>query len=113
MLSEEDKADVKNAMGKAIANKVSKVTRDKSHVPANSNADLIRTARKSRDKGNLPAMGQKILASMSRENSAKSKALQGKKEGKPKFYASQMEQHGGFPKSEIEKARRYETKKGI
>lgn len=78
MLSEEDKADVKNAMGKAIANKVSKVTRDKSHVPANSNADLIRTARKSRDKGNLPAMGQKILASMSRENSAKSKALQGK-----------------------------------
>lgn len=28
-ISKEDKADVKNAMGKALANKVGKVTRDK------------------------------------------------------------------------------------
>jgi len=31
-LSSEDKADVKGAMGKAIANKVSKVTRDKNYI---------------------------------------------------------------------------------
>ena len=114
MLSEEDKADVKGAMGKAIANKVSKVTRDtpyghgaktskslselgleksrslsgkekgelasyrakskalqgkKEHrIVTNSNADLIHTARQTMKKGNLPRMGQALLASMSREN---------------------------------------------
>lgn len=34
MLNKEDKADVKGAMGKAMANKVEKVTRDKSATPA-------------------------------------------------------------------------------
>lgn len=50
-LSREDKADVKGAMGKAIANKVSKVTRDGGWGEVHKRAAEIRAARKSASNG--------------------------------------------------------------
>lgn len=70
-LNQEDKADVKGAMGKALANKVSKVTRD--------GVDKNKRWGNSGIKGvgaNSPAMME------ARKGFAKSKALQGKSGGK-------------------------------
>lgn len=55
------------------------------------------------------------LPNKSRVMTAHEKALVGKKEKskKPKFFASQMEQHGGFPKSAVKKAQAYERKHNI
>lgn len=102
-LSNEDKKDVAGAFGKKAASAVSKATRDKSYVPTNSNADLIRTARKTRDKGTLGSYGTKWLASASRENSSKSKALKSKTDDKKVEHFKAIKEHvsgdkksGGF-----------------
>lgn len=98
-LSNEDKKDVAGAFGKKAASAVSKATRDKSYVPTNSNADLIRTARKTRDKGTLGSYGTKWLASASRENSSKSKALKSKTGSFDKMNAERKNQ-GYKPKTD-------------
>jgi hypothetical protein len=47
-----------------------------------------------------------------KKHNAKLRALRNKKEG-TKFYSYQMKHHGGFPKSEIEKAEHYEKKHNL
>jgi len=52
-LSREDKGDVKNALGKALANKVSKVTRDKFDIARTPDASKDLLAKSNRQKANM------------------------------------------------------------
>lgn len=106
-LNSEDKADVKNAMGKAIANKVSKVTRDK-NLELGYKIHQGRTAKKYENEAN-PEMHSfknsmrrkgfsdaKIFSGALRQGekyNAKSKALQGKKEQKKIEHLKAIKEH--------------------
>lgn len=72
-LNNEDKKDVKNAMGKAIANKVSKVTHDSPNSLSGSEKDKLRKK-----------FGHNHLSGSEMDNGrqAKSKAIHAKTEGK-------------------------------
>lgn len=52
-LSKEDHHDVKNALGKALANKVSKVTRDKFDIARKPDAKKDSLAKSNREKSNI------------------------------------------------------------
>lgn len=52
-LSREDHGDVKNALGKALANKVSKVTRDKFDIARTPDAKKDSLAKSNRQKANM------------------------------------------------------------
>lgn len=80
-LNNEDKKDVKNAMGKAIANKVSKVTKDDSGFDVRAHHVAMRRAKLSR---NSHSNAFEKAAHEDRTD-AKSKALKVKSEGKSKF----------------------------
>jgi hypothetical protein len=76
-LSREDKADVKGAMGKALANKVSKVTRDSTHDPFTGKQTKILRP-KVKMGGSVTRNGVNVDKEIERQTAAKSKALQGK-----------------------------------
>jgi hypothetical protein len=115
-LTPEDKADVKGAMGKAIANKVSKVTRDKTHPVSDHSQWLTQQVKKdnpayyalerralkarrndTKDRHiSLPGGGRGVVKkpeNMQRNPvlSPKSKALQGKSGGPSNAERSRMQ----------------------